>query len=186
MARIYTRTGDRGETSLADGHRISKADLRVETYGTVDELNSWLGLVLVENDQSDIRRVLIRIQSALLNLGSQLATQDPDKRHQMPPIRASQVAQLEHWIDTFGQELEALQVFILPGGHPCAAQLHIARTVCRRAERRLAALLQQDPSLRSELLQYLNRLSDLLFVLARVQNHRHGVAEPCWESHAAE
>ncbi len=176
MARIYTRTGDTGQTGLSDGSRVSKADLRVEAYGTVDELNSWLGLVIAQCDHEDIGETLTRIQSELFDIGAQLAAEDPKYRAQMPIIHVEQITQLEQWIDAFEQELEPLRLFILPGGNLCAAHIHNARAVCRRAERRLVALMQEDSSLPGELLRYLNRLSDLLFVLARVQNRRHGVS----------
>lgn len=186
MPRIYTRSGDKGQTGLADGSRVPKTDAHVEAYGTVDELNSWIGLVIAQCDEVDIQANLTRIQSELFDIGSQLATIDGTKRDAMPQTTASQVEQLEAWIDGFEQELGPLRVFILPGGHTSAAQLHCARTICRRAERRLVALLEADPSYGDSIPNYMNRLSDLLFVLARVVNHRNGVQETRWEPNVTE
>lgn len=182
MPRIYTRSGDEGQTGLADGTRISKSDLRVETYGNADELNSWLGLVVAECEHEDLREMLSQIQHDLFDLGAQIAMADAEKRDKFPSVTQGHVERLERWIDTLEPESPPLRVFILPGGTSIAAKLQIARAVCRRAERRLVDLYAQDGSLSEDLLRYLNRLSDLLFVLARTVNARRGVPEPRWEA----
>jgi cob(I)alamin adenosyltransferase len=177
--KIYTRTGDAGETSLFDGTRVPKNDARVDAYGEVDELNAWLGLVRSSLDDHEIDGELTAIQRDLFAIGAQLA--DPsDKiaaRVTKAMIAASDVERLEHLIDRFEQELTPLRRFILAGGSPAAAALHLSRAVCRRAERRMVAL---QPPIDSALLRYVNRLSDLLFVVARVVNRRAGIAEAEW------
>ena len=177
--KIYTRTGDAGDTSLLGGARVSKNNPRVDAYGEVDELNAWLGLVRASRVDPAIDQELAELQRDLFALGAQLA--DPaDKlaaRVAKAIIADEHVARLESLIDRFEAELPPLRRFILAGGTPAGAALHVARTVCRRAERRIVAL---DPPVDPVLLRYVNRLSDLLFVLARTVNQRGGVPETEW------
>jgi cob(I)alamin adenosyltransferase len=177
--RIYTRTGDLGETSLFDGTRVSKADLRVDAYGEVDELNAWLGLARASRLDPDLDAALAGIQRDLFALGARLA--DPAARIAARVAKASlveeDVTRLERSIDRLEAELPPLSRFILAGGTPSGAALHVARAVCRRAERRIVSL---EPASDPLLVRYINRLSDLLFVLARVVNHRAGVPETEW------
>ena len=185
--KIYTRTGDEGDTGLFGGPRVPKDDARVEAYGAVDELNSVLGVVRAQlegaPEAGDLSARLQQLQSELFDLGGELATPDVDEREAqgqvVARIREDAVEALEAWIDDLEGELEPLEQFILPGGHPAAAALHLARTVCRRAERRTVSLASLE-DVSPVVLHYLNRLSDLLFVLARVVNHRAGVEEPRW------
>ncbi|MBI3948270.1 MAG: cob(I)yrinic acid a,c-diamide adenosyltransferase [Armatimonadetes bacterium] len=181
--RIYTRTGDGGETGLAGGGRVRKDAARVEAYGTVDEANAHVGLARALLDDPALDAVLERVQNDLFDLGSDLATPeagDPSKpRRSAIRVQPAQVAQLEEDIDRLQADIPPLRRFILPGGDPAAAALHVARCVCRRAERRVVALAQGEPTNR-EALRYLNRLSDLLFVMARAVNARRGRAEPLW------
>jgi cob(I)alamin adenosyltransferase len=176
--KIYTRTGDSGETSLFDGSRVPKSEARVSTYGDVDELNAFLGLARATVDDQQLAAMLERIQRDLFALGSRLA--DPShriaERVTKAAVTGEDIARLESWIDTLENELQPLRRFILPGGVAAGACLHVARTVCRRAERAMVALGGLEP----ELLVYVNRLSDLLFVMARVANHRAGAAEAEW------
>ncbi len=179
---IYTRTGDRGDTGLFGGGRVPKNDARVEAYGDVDELNAALGLARAIELMPRVDEVLVPVQRDLFAIGALLATPDRDRMHeQLAKARVDEdrVAQLEAAIDAGEAELEPLRAFILPGGTPKAAALHVARTVCRRAERRVVALAHtvEIPQL---VVMYLNRLSDLLFVLARVANRRAGAGEVTW------
>ena len=177
--KIYTRTGDSGYTSLFDQTRVSKAEPLVDAYGEVDELNAWLGLARAAGVDGDLDETLVRIQRDLFALGAQLA--DPADRIAGRVAKASldeaHVAHLEAVIDALEAELPPLKRFILAGGSAAGASLHLARTVCRRAERRMVAL---TPAVDAVLLRYVNRLSDLLFVLARVVNHRAHVPETEW------
>ena len=177
--KIYTRTGDAGETSLFDGTRARKDDARVDAYGEVDELNAWLGFVRASPLDPTLDEELLAIQRGLFALGAQLA--DPsDKlapRVTKAVIDDAHIVRLEELIDRLEEELPPLRRFILAGGTSAGAALHVARTVCRRAERRIVAL---HPPIDPVLLRYVNRLSDLLFVLARVINHRAGVTETEW------
>ena len=177
--KIYTRTGDAGDTGLLDGSRVSKAAPRVEACGDVDELNACLGLVLSTGVDTDLADMLGRIQGQLFSLGATLA--DPAsgaRRHPKAAVDIADVGRLERCIDTLETELAPLRKFILPGGHPAAAATHLARAVCRRAERRLAAL--ELDAVGAVPFAYVNRLSDLLFVLARVLNARAAVSEQEW------
>ena len=176
---LYTRTGDAGETSLFDGTRVGKDDARVDAYGEVDETNAWLGLARASNLDPALADEIVRIQRDLFALGAQLA--DPaDKiadRVTKAIVSDADVARLEQLIDRLETELPPLRRFILAGGTTAGAALHLARTVCRRAERRIVAL---RPPVDPVLVRYVNRLSDLLFVMARVANHRGGVPEVEW------
>lgn len=181
--RIYTRTGDAGETGLFDGSRVPKDTLRVEAYGTLDELNSLLGVIRADGLPADADAFLRRVQSELFDLGAELATPEPDKSARtarVPRTRARQVEALERAIDGFMAEAPPLRTFVLPGGNRAAALVHLARTVARRAERRVVTLSRAE-TLNPELVRYLNRLSDSLFALARALNHRAGEAEDPWE-----
>jgi cob(I)alamin adenosyltransferase len=177
--KLYTRTGDAGETSLFDGTRVGKHDPRVDAYGEVDETNAWLGLARASNLDTDLGDHVARIQRDLFALGAQLA--DPADRIADRVTKTivgdADVERLEQTIDRLENEVPPLRRFILAGGTPAAAALHVARTVCRRAERRMVAL---QPPVDGVLIRYVNRLSDLLFVMARVVNHRAGVREDEW------
>lgn len=181
--KIYTRTGDAGETSLYSGGRVAKDHARVEAYGTVDELNAMLGLLLTEPLPAGVGDQLRAVQEALFAVGGALA--DPVGKLSHAPGAWSS-APLERWIDAMETELAPLQRFILPGGSRAAALAHLARTVCRRAERRVRGLLGGEFGVPEGLLPFLNRLSDALFVLARFVNARLGVADPEWVPTAAE
>ena len=178
LDRIYTRGGDAGETSLGDGQRVSKADLRVEAYGAVDELNALLGVVLAREAPAEFRPWLERIQNELFDLGADLAVPLEDAKRERTRITAEQVERLENLCDEVNERLEPLRSFVLPGGTEPAALLHLARTVCRRAER-VAVALAAEEDVSPEALAYLNRLSDLLFILARAANAGHD--EPLWQ-----
>jgi len=177
--KIYTRTGDAGETSLVGGSRVTKSDPHVDAYGEVDELNAWLGVVRASRVDPAVDQDLEHLQRDLFALGAQLA--DPAGKLAGRVAKAiigdEDVARLESLIDRLEAELPPLRRFILAGGTPAGAALHLARTVCRRAERRMVALA---PPVDPVLLRYINRLSDLLFVLARTVNHRGGVPEAEW------
>jgi cob(I)alamin adenosyltransferase len=179
LTRIYTGGGDAGETSLGDGARVSKTDLRIEAYGTVDELNSALGLVLAADPPEEVRGWLQRIQNELFDLGADLSVPLDDSRERLR-VDAGQVRSLEELCDLVNERLEPLKSFVLPGGTEVAARLHLARTTCRRAER-LAVALSATADVNPEALRYLNRLSDLLFILARAANADEGRAEPLWK-----
>jgi cob(I)alamin adenosyltransferase len=179
LDRIYTRAGDGGETSLGDGTRVPKTDARIEAYGTVDELNAVLGLVLANEVETELRSALERIQNELFDLGADLAVPLDDDRRERLRVDRAQVEALEALCDRANEGLEPLRSFVLPSGTETSARLHLARTVCRRAER-LAVALEAEHGVNPEALAYLNRLSDLLFVLARVANAAAGVSEPLW------
>jgi cob(I)alamin adenosyltransferase len=178
--KIYTRTGDSGDTALFDGTRVQKSDPRVGAYGDLDELNAWLGFVAAHLSDDDVIPKLRQIQRDLFAIGARLA--DPSHRIAgrvtKAVISADDIARLEAWIDALDAELPALRRFILAGGSSAGASLHVARTVCRRAERSMVAL--GDEAFEAELLQYVNRLSDLLFTMARAVNRRAGVPEVEW------
>jgi len=176
--KIYTKGGDTGETGLYGGERVSKDDLRVWTYGTVDECNAVLGVALVDIDDVQIAEVIARVQSELFLVGADLAT-PLTKGDVVPRVTSTLTEALEAEIDRFEEELPPLRNFILPGGRRAGSMLHQARAVCRRAERHLATLAQRD-EINPEVLRYVNRLSDHLFVVARVVNHRAGTPEPIW------
>ncbi len=182
--KIYTRTGDRGRTKLYGGDAVRKDDLRVAAYGSLDELNAVLGFVLALDPDSRLGLHRLReVQEDLFVLGARLAAADPvrmEGRGSIPGFDQERIAALETWIDSLDEELEPLDAFILPGGTPEGAQLHIARTVCRRAERAIVSLVPEQPDLELVLLPYVNRLSDLLFMLARAVNARAGSSEDRW------
>lgn len=179
--RIYTRRGDRGETDLLGGPRVAKDHLRVEAYGAVDELNAALGVALADTAHEDIRDLARSVQATLFDLGAYLSSPDAERREKSGERQslAAEVEALEARIDAFEEELEPLRNFVLPGGTSSAAAFHLARTVCRRAERRVVSLDREAP-LEAARLRYLNRLSDLLFVLARVENRRAGIDDLVW------
>jgi cob(I)alamin adenosyltransferase len=180
--KIYTKTGDTGETALFGGARVSKTHPRVEAYGDVDELNAAIGLARCVEMLPRIDEVLVPVQRDLFAIGALLATPDREKmkRHlEKARIDEERITQLEDAIDEGDRELEPLKAFIIPGGTPKAAALHVARTVCRRAERRVIALMG-DEEIPQIVVIYLNRLSDLLFTLARVANRRAGAGEVTW------
>jgi len=175
LSKIYTRTGDDGTTGLGDGGRVPKDDARVEAYGSVDECNSAIGVVLaVAGLPAEIRDVLTTVQHELFDLGGELCI--PGHR----AIQAAQVARLEKTLDAFNERLPPLKEFILPGGGPAAAACHLARAICRRAERRCWTLARAQ-TVAAEPLQYLNRLSDLLFVIARVLARQESGSEVLWK-----
>jgi cob(I)alamin adenosyltransferase len=178
--KIYTKTGDQGETGLFRGPRVPKHDLRVEAYGNVDELNALLGSLLTDVTHPEIRKLILAIQHELFEIGADLAT--PPQQQETPELRinAAMTENLEHAIDQFEAQLPELTYFILPGGSKGGAILHLARTVCRRAERSITHLHQEQP-MNPEILRYINRLSDLLFVLARAENQHTNSPEIRWE-----
>jgi len=179
--KVYTRRGDGGETDLFGGERVGKDAQRVEAYGAVDELNATLGPAAAASPHEDVTTLVQQIQSALFDLGAYLATPDAARRakSQVPVPSAEEIADLEAHIDAFEEELEPLRSFVLPGGTAAAAAFHVARTVCRRAERRVVSLARED-DLDPLAVGYLNRLSDLLFVIARLENRRAGVPDIPW------
>lgn len=178
--KIYTRTGDSGSTGLFGGPRVSKDDDRIEAYGTVDELNAALGMARSADLDTDIDSQLDQIQHELFSIGAELATPDPDE-YDLRIIGEDHVAVLEGWVDEHEKSLPPLKHFILPTGHPAATALHLARSICRRAERRTVTLVRRhEVSISEALIVYLNRLSDLLFVLTRVVNHRREIDEIQW------
>lgn len=180
--KIYTKTGDDGQTGLFGGGRVEKDDQRVDAYGEVDELNAVLGMARAVELMPRVDEVIVPIQRDLFSIGALLATPDHDRmREQLAKARIDdeRIAELERAIDSCEQELEPLRSFILPGGTPKSAALHVARTVCRRAERRVVAL-KRSVDVPDLVIIYLNRLSDLLFMLARVANKRAGAGEVTW------
>jgi cob(I)alamin adenosyltransferase len=180
LDRIYTRGGDAGETSLGDGSRVRKTDPRIEAYGTVDELNAAIGLVAAADPPAAWRPWLDRIQQLLFDLGADLSVPLGDERRERLRVEAAHVEWLEELCDRVNERLEPLRSFVLPGGSETAARLHVARTVCRRAERRAVALAAAEP-VNPVALACLNRLSDLLFILARAANQEAGRDEPLWQ-----
>jgi len=192
LNRIYTRRGDSGATSLVGGQRVPKDTLRIECYGTIDELNSVIGLACVSitdqqlnyPDLAELGAILLRVQHELFNLGSILATLPEDVHPRQPRVTERDIAQLEQEIDAMNEPLSPLRSFVLPGGSRLNAELHLARTVCRRAER-LAVQLAREESVPAEAVGYLNRLSDALFVWSRWANHKLGAPEVLWEPNQA-
>ena len=182
LTTIYTRKGDDGTTALGSRQRVAKDALRVAAYGTVDELNSVLGVAVAVGLAPRLAEQLPIIQNELFHLGSDLCFPEEDKQaYQIPQIEARHVEALEQLIDELSEQIGTLENFILPGGAVGAAHLHVARTVCRRAEREVITLRQEEP-VGSDVVPYLNRLSDALFVMARYENHQRGIPEPLWNS----
>ncbi len=192
LNRIYTRNGDAGQTQLVGGQRLSKSDLRIESYGTVDELNAFIGAARITAEDLASKRerlwsfavILKRVQHELFNLGSILATLPADVGPKQPRITEAEVTQLEREIDSANESLQPLRSFVLPGGSRLDADLHICRTVCRRAERLLVAL-SATGEVPPQAVQYLNRLSDALFVWSRWSNQILGTPETLWQPNAA-
>lgn len=187
LNRIYTKAGDGGDTRLVGGQKVRKDALRIEAYGTIDEVSACLGLARtalispVAPDGADaLAAVLARIQNELFNLGSDLATLPEDRHPQQPLVEARHVIALEHDIDAWNESLPELRSFVLPGGGIVAAYLHLARTVCRRAERLIVRLRAAEP-IGEHVLPYVNRLSDALFVMSRHASRIYGEPEPLWE-----
>jgi len=183
ITKVYTRTGDKGTTRLVGGSEVHKDDARIEAYGTVDELNAVVGIVrtlLAEGSPLDAH--LGEVQDDLFNVGTDLATPEADRWEGMYRVGDTDVERLEGWIDTLNDDLAPLAEFILPGGGPAGAHLHLARTTCRRAERRVVSLGHLDPTLSQGALRYLNRLSDYLFVASRWAAHQEGVPETTWRN----
>jgi cob(I)alamin adenosyltransferase len=188
LNRIYTKRGDAGETSLVGGQRVPKDTPRIEAYGTVDELNAFVGLAMVscreDSRLAPLAAILRRVQHELFNLGSILATQPGDVHPHQARVTRVEIAQLEREIDAMNTGLPPLRSFVLPGGTRLNAELHATRTICRRAERLLVALAREE-SIPPETIPYLNRLSDAMFVWSRWVNHVLGVPEVLWEPNAA-
>ncbi len=180
--KIYTKTGDEGKTSLIGGTKLLKSDLRIEAYGTVDELNSFIGLVGDHAMISHSKSILKEIQDRLFTIGSSLAC-DPHKETKLhiPDLHETDVVLLENEMDNMNEELPEMKHFVLPGGHPAVSTAHIARCVCRRAERCCVHLKAIDDSVEPLIIKYLNRLSDYLFILSRFFSHRLNVSEVIWK-----
>jgi cob(I)alamin adenosyltransferase len=184
ITKVYTRTGDDGTTGLGGGQRVSKDSPRIDAYGTVDELNSAIGAAVATGLDAALAQALQPIRNELFHLGSDLCFREEDKQtFKIPQIEARHVTALEQLMDRLSEELPDLANFILPGGSPAGALLHVARCVCRRAERVVLALSRTEP-IGAFTARYLNRLSDALFVMARYENHRKGVPETTWDSRA--
>jgi cob(I)alamin adenosyltransferase len=178
---IYTKTGDAGQTGLLGGNRVSKDDLRIEAYGTLDELNSWLGLLADEHPVESYQAFLREIQSDVFLLGSHLAAENEKGKSYLNPVREELIAELENAIDEMTKPLPQLRNFVLPGGHPLVSKIHIARTVCRRAER-MVVRLAQSVEVDAVIIRILNRMSDYLFTLARSTSMHLNVEEKYWIS----
>ena len=182
ITKVYTRTGDKGQTSIVGGFRVSKACERLEAYGTVDELSSHLGLLAALLPEGEDRNMIIRIQNNLFNVCTNLATdQSQTPLYDSAKLASGEIELLEHEVDRMMKLLPERQGFILPGGTQAAAQAHVCRTVCRRAERRIVAL-SEVAIISPEMQQYVNRLSDYLFVLAKIVNFNAGVSEIVWQN----
>jgi cob(I)alamin adenosyltransferase len=179
--KIYTRTGDQGTTALFGGKRVSKAELRIDAYGTVDELNAWIGMVRDQEVNAKRQEIFIQIQNDLFVIGSLLATEPGNEQVRIPTLSEEEIVFLEKQIDGLDAELPPLKFFVLPGGHRSISTCHVARTVCRRAERLVVALHQNEP-VNAVVIRYLNRLSDYLFVLSRKVAHDLGVEETPWKA----
>lgn len=179
--KIYTKTGDHGMTSLFGGKRVSKAALRIETYGTVDELNSWIGVLRDQPVNAGRKEQLLEIQDRLFTIGSSLATEPGNTKVRIPQLSEADVLFLENEIDAMENTLPAMRSFVLPGGHPSVSFAHVARTVCRRAERLAIALSAGEP-VDSMVIKYLNRLSDYLFVLSRKMTLELKAEESPWKA----
>jgi cob(I)alamin adenosyltransferase len=178
--KIYTKTGDKGLTSLIGGSRVPKNHIRIEAYGTVDELNSWVGLIADQNINSDVVNVLREIQDRLFTIGSNLASEPDKSKMKIPDLLESDVEFLEKQIDSMNEILPEMRFFILPGGHTTVSYCHLARCVCRRAERHVIHLTENE-FVQETIIKYLNRLSDYLFVLARYTGHLLQANEIAWK-----
>ena len=184
--KIYTRGGDKGETTLLGGVRVAKNDPRVTAYGTVDELNAALGVAIALENGNALNLLsdeLRSLQEDLFTMGARLAAADPERalrKGTIPALDEGRIEELEAWIDRLDADLPSLDAFVLPGGSIVAAQLHVARTICRRAERNVMELLTEQPDLAEVVIPYLNRLSDLLFMLARYANHQKDHKDTLW------
>jgi cob(I)alamin adenosyltransferase len=179
--KIYTRTGDKGTTALFGGKRVSKADLRIDTYGTVDELNAYIGLLRDQDVNHKRKDILVEVQDRLFTVGSILAIEPGNTKVKVPALAEADIEYLEHEIDAMEGELPAMKSFVLPGGHQSVSFCHIARTVCRRAERLTIALHEQE-SVDELVIKYLNRLSDYLFVLSRKMTQELNANETPWKA----
>ncbi|MCB0736139.1 MAG: cob(I)yrinic acid a,c-diamide adenosyltransferase [Bacteroidetes bacterium] len=177
--KVYTKTGDKGETSLIGGVRVAKNDLRIDAYGTIDELNSFVGLVRDVCPDEEQKQVLYNVQNTLFVIGSNLASA-PESKMQIPDLQENEIEELERSIDKMEMVLEPLKNFVLPGGHQAVSHAHVARCVCRRAERNCVAL-QQQADIDHSIIPYLNRLSDYLFVLSRKMAKDLGAEEVLWK-----
>ncbi len=184
LTKIYTRTGDDGTTGLGGGQRVAKEDERIEAYGTVDELNSFVGLAVCAGIEADLEAMLVKIQNDLFDLGSDLCVLEADKqKYKIRTIEEKQVGRLEKWIDLLQKSLGPLENFILPGGSVGGANLHVCRTVCRRAEREVLRLRRKE-TVGPFVVAYLNRLSDLFFVMARYENLKKKKPDVLWDQKA--
>ena len=186
--KVYTRGGDKGQTSLIGGARVSKGHLRLDAYGTVDELNCVIGMLICEvatevdgTEKSQITQLLGQIQAELFDVGSRLACEDSKLLEKLPNVEEARITELEVCMDRYSENLKPLRNFVLPGGSRAAAHAHLARTVCRRAERLCVALSDESNSVEPILIRYLNRLSDYLFVLSRHLNRLGNITEPIWQ-----
>ena len=180
IMKIYTKTGDKGQTSLVGGTRVSKTELRIEAYGTVDELNSYVGLVRDQAVNNDRKDILKEIQDRLLTIGSILASEPEQTKKRIPDLHESDIELLEKEMDRMDESLEPMRFFILPGGHQSVSFGHLARTVCRRAER-MVIRLSQETEVNDLVIRYLNRLSDYLFVLCRMMIKDLNIEEISWK-----
>jgi cob(I)alamin adenosyltransferase len=178
--KIYTKTGDKGTTALFGGKRVSKADLRIETYGTIDELNSWIGMVRDLEVNQKRKDALVEIQDRLFTVGSILATEPGNTKVKIPSLSEADILFLEKEIDAMDAALPPMRFFVLPGGHTAISHCHVARTVCRRSERLIIALHAQE-TVPDDVIKYINRLSDYLFVLSRMVAHELGAEETPWK-----
>ncbi len=181
--KIYTKTGDEGFTGLFGGERVSKDSARIETYGTIDELNSFIGLAVTEIKNEEIKKLLLKLQNQLFIVGSDLATpiEEKNKKYNITRVTKEFYLDLEKEIDYFDAKLDPLKNFILPGGTKGAALLHVCRSICRRAERQIVAL-KREVNIGDNILIFVNRISDLFFVLARYENHSSNVGDTKWEA----
>jgi cob(I)alamin adenosyltransferase len=180
MPKIYTKTGDKGLTSLVGGTRLSKAHIKIEAYGTVDELNAWIGLLSDLPENLHRRALLKEIQDRLFTVGADLASEAEQTRKKLPELFESDIELLEKAMDEYTEIIPPLRAFVLPGGHPAVSQTHVARTVARRAERQVIRLSEEE-EVNPLIVKYLNRLSDFLFVLSRKITHETGSEEISWK-----
>ena len=181
-SRIYTKTGDKGSTSLIGGTKVPKSDIRIETYGTVDELNSWIGLINDQLSNEEFKAELKEIQDRLFTIGSSLATDaEKEPKMKLPDLVPGDIEFLENKIDNMTAQLPLMKSFILPGGHATVSSIHITRCVCRRAERLAVNMREHELFVDEKIIQYLNRLSDYLFTLARFAAQKLGAKEVAWK-----